>query len=70
VKGISHSVATYQVIDVYDNVHKSRDVIHEDYGRLKLDVEAMSTAERGYAVTVLQRAVHRLSEAKETAITE
>jgi class 3 adenylate cyclase len=72
VKGISHSVATYQVIDIYDNVHKSRDVIHEDYGRLKLDIdlEAMSTAERSHAVTVLQRAVDRLSEAKETAITE
>jgi hypothetical protein len=30
----------------------------------------MSTAERSHAVTVLQRAVDRLSEAKETAITE
>ena len=34
VKGISHPVATYQVIDVYDNVGKSRDLIHEDYGTL------------------------------------
>jgi class 3 adenylate cyclase len=63
VKGISHSVATYQVIDVYDNVHKSRDVIHEDYGRLKLDIdlEAMSAGERSHAATVLQRALDRLS---------
>lgn len=63
MKGISHSVATYQVIDVYDNVHKSRDVIHEDYGRLKLDIdlEAMSAGERSHAATVLQRALDRLS---------
>jgi hypothetical protein len=63
VNGISHSVATYQVIDVYDNVHKSRDVIHEDYGRLKLDIdlEAMSAGERSHAATVLQRALDRLS---------
>jgi class 3 adenylate cyclase/HAMP domain-containing protein len=71
VKGISHSVATYQVIDVYDNVVKTRDLIHEDYGILKLDIdlEAMSASERSHAVTVLQRAVDRLSYAKQTADT-
>jgi class 3 adenylate cyclase/phosphoglycerate-specific signal transduction histidine kinase len=72
VKGISHSVATYQVIDLYDNLGKSRDLIHEDYGTLKLDIdlEAMSTKERSHAVTVLQRAVDRLSRAKEAAAPE
>jgi adenylate cyclase len=71
VKGISHSVATYQVIDVYDNVVKTRDLIHEDYGILKLDIdlEAMSASERSHAVTVLQRAVDRLSYAKQAADT-
>jgi len=69
VKGISHPVATYQVIDAYDNLSKSRDLIHEDYGTLKLDIdlEAMSTKERSHAVTVLQRAVDRLSRANEAA---
>ena len=69
VKGISHSVATYQVIDVYDNVGKSRNLIHEDYATLKLDVdlEAMSASERSHAATVLQRVVERLSDAKQTA---
>src|SRR4029077_10471466 len=69
VKGISHPVATYQVIDVYDNVGKSRDLIHEDYGTLKLDIdlEAMSASERSHAVTVLQRAVDRLSDPKQAA---
>ena len=68
-KGISHPVATYRVIDTYDNLDKSREFIHEDYGTLKLDVdlEAMSTEERSHAVSVLQRAVDRLSGANETA---
>lgn len=69
VKGMSHPVATYQVMDTYDNLGKGRDLIHEDYNTLKLDidVEAMSTKERSDAVTVLQRAVDRLSRANEAA---
>ena len=69
MKGISHSVATYQVIDDYDNLGKSRDLIREDYGTIKLDInlEAMSASERSQAVSVLQRAVDRLSNAKQTA---
>jgi hypothetical protein len=69
IKGIFHPVATYQVIDLYDDLGKSRDVIHEDYGTLKLDIdlEAMLPSERSHAVTVLQRAVDRLSGAKEAA---
>ena len=68
-KGISHPVATYRVIDTYDNLDKSRDFIHEDYGTLKLDVdlEAMSTEDRSHAVSVLQQAMDRLSHANETA---
>jgi hypothetical protein len=67
VKGISHAVATYQVIDLYDNLVKSSDIIHEEGARLKLeiDIKAMSAKERNDAVTVLQRAVDLLSRAKE-----
>ncbi len=69
VKGISRPVATYQVVDLYDDLGGSRDLIHEDYGTLKLDIDlkAMSTEERSRAVTVLQRAVDRLSPVKKTA---
>jgi class 3 adenylate cyclase/phosphoglycerate-specific signal transduction histidine kinase len=69
VKGISHSVATYQVVDVYENVASTRDLIHEVYGTLKLDIdlEAMSANERTHALAILQRAVDRLSCAKQTA---
>jgi len=69
VKGISHPVAIYQVIDTYDNIGKTRDLIHEDCDTLKLDIdlEAMSIKERRHAVTVLQRAMDRLSAANEAA---
>jgi len=67
VKGISRPVSTYQVVDLYDNLGKGRDLIHEDCGSLKLDIdlEAMSAEERSHAVTLLQRAVNRLSRADE-----
>jgi adenylate cyclase len=69
VKGISHPIAIFLVVDVYDNVAKARDLIHEDYGTLKLDIDlqAMSASERNDAVTVLQRAVDRLCDVKQTA---
>jgi class 3 adenylate cyclase/HAMP domain-containing protein len=69
VKGISHPVATFQVVDVYENVAKTRDFIHEDYGTLKLDInlKAMSAGERNHAVTVLQRAVDRLCDVEQGA---
>jgi class 3 adenylate cyclase len=69
VKGFSHAVATYQVIDLYDKLAKSRDLIHEESARLKLDIdmEEMSTKERSDAVIVLKHALDRLSRAKESA---
>lgn len=69
VKGFSHAVATYQVIDLYDKLAKSRKLIHEESARLKLDIdmEEMSTKERSDAVTVLKHALDRLSRAKESA---
>jgi class 3 adenylate cyclase/HAMP domain-containing protein len=64
-RGISHPVATYQVIDNYDEISKSRDFIREDYGAIKLDIDvgAMSANERSHAVAILQRAVNRHSGA-------
>jgi adenylate cyclase len=69
VKGISHPVATYQVVDTYENLGNGRDLIHEDYGTLKLDIDlkAMSKREQRHAVTVLQRVVDRLSSTIEAA---
>jgi adenylate cyclase len=65
VKGIAHAVATYKVIDLFDHLGESRDCIHEESARLKLDIdmETMSVRERSDALTVLQRAMDRLSRA-------
>jgi class 3 adenylate cyclase len=62
VKGISQPVAAYQVVDTYDNLGKSHDLIHEDHRALKIDIdlETMSTDERIHAAKVLQQALERL----------
>src|SRR5262249_22479264 len=63
VKGISRSVVTFQVIDGYDSLAETRDLIHEDHGAIKIDIDlkAISTTDRKHAVTVLQTALDRLS---------
>jgi class 3 adenylate cyclase len=63
VKGIAYPVATYQVVDTYDNLGKHRQLIREDHPNLKLDLDldAMSVDERSRAATVLQRVLDRLS---------
>ncbi len=69
LKGISHPVAIYQVVDSYDSIGKDHQLIHEDSGNLKLelDLDAMSGEERARAATVLQGALERLSRANEAA---
>jgi PAS domain S-box-containing protein len=63
VKGISYSVATYQVVDTYENLGTERSVIHEERPnlRLDLDLDAMSADDRGHAAAVLREALNRLS---------
>ena len=68
VKGIAYPVATYQVVDTYDNLGKHRQLIQEDHPNLKLDLDldAMSVDERSRAATVLQRVLDRLSSLEQT----
>ena len=63
VKGIAYPVATYQVVDTYDNLARERLFIHEDHPNLKLDLnlDAMSAEDRGQATAVLREALNRLS---------
>jgi class 3 adenylate cyclase/HAMP domain-containing protein len=63
VKGIAHPVATYQVVDTYENVGAVRGFIHEERPslRLDLDLDAMSADDRGHAAAVLHTALDRLS---------
>jgi adenylate cyclase len=63
VKGIAYPVATYQVVDTYENLVTERLFIHEEHPnlRLDLDLKAMSADDRGHAAAVLREALSRLS---------
>jgi class 3 adenylate cyclase/phosphoglycerate-specific signal transduction histidine kinase len=63
VKGIAYPVATYQVVDTYENLAKERLFIHEERANLRLDInlDAMSADDRGHAAAVLRAALNRLS---------
>ena len=63
VKGIAYPVATYQVVDTYENVRAVRGFIHEEHAslRLDLDLDAMSADDRNHAAAVLHKALDRLS---------
>jgi hypothetical protein len=63
VKGIAYPVATYQVVDTYENVRAVRGFIHEEHPslRLDLDLDAMSADDRNHAAAVLHKALDRLS---------
>ena len=62
VKGIAYPVATYQVVDTYENLSAERRLIHEARPnlRLDLDLDAMSADDRGHAAAVLREALNRL----------
>jgi class 3 adenylate cyclase/phosphoglycerate-specific signal transduction histidine kinase len=72
VKGIAYPVATYQVVDTYENLSAERRFIHEESRNLKLDLnlDAMSDEDRRQAATVLQEALERLSTLERTATPE
>ena len=59
VKGIAYPVATYQVVDSHDTLHRERHFIREEHPNLKLelDPDAMSDDERTRAESVLNRAL-------------
>ncbi len=62
VRGITHPVASYRVIDLYENLGEHRRVIREHHPniRIELDLDALSEDERRAAVELLQRALDRL----------
>ncbi|SFI86935.1 adenylate/guanylate cyclase domain-containing protein [Bradyrhizobium sp. cf659] len=63
VKGIAYPVATYQVVDAYENLGTERLFVHEERPNLRLDLnlDAMSASDRDHAATVLREALNRLS---------
>jgi class 3 adenylate cyclase len=78
VRGIAYPVATYQVVDTYENLGRERQHFREENSNLTLDIdlEAMTKDERRSSVDVLRRALELLAEGdkseqpKEAAVTE
>jgi class 3 adenylate cyclase/HAMP domain-containing protein len=66
VKGISHPIETYQVVDAYEDLGREREVIYDDYPHynLKIDFAKLSSDERSRAVVSLSRALDRLGNHK------
>jgi len=68
VKGIAYPVATYRVIDTYENLGRERRHFHEEHSNVKVDIdfEAMTIDDRGPAADILRRALRLLSEDAKT----
>lgn len=62
VKGIAYPVATYTVVDTYENLADVRQHFSEDHPRIKvdLDLDAMTSDERLEAARILKEALHVL----------
>jgi hypothetical protein len=65
----SPPIATYQVVDTYENVSVVRSFIHEERPnlRLDLDLDAMSADDCNHAAAVLQTALDQLSSVDRAA---
>jgi class 3 adenylate cyclase len=63
VKGIAHPVATYRVLDLFDEMDDARRPIHAALPHFNLDVDVglMSAGEQEAAAEVLREAARRLS---------
>jgi PAS domain S-box-containing protein len=64
VKGLAYPVAAYRVIDSYQNLKEERRHFCENHPKVKvdLDIEAMTSDDRGQATAILQRALEILSD--------
>lgn len=66
VKGIAYPVATYRVVDTYENLGRRRRRFREDHPNVRLDLnlDAMTSKDRGQAEEILRRALDLLSQAE------
>jgi class 3 adenylate cyclase len=63
VKGIAYPVATYHVVNSYEDLGRERRHFREDHPNvvLDLDLDAMTTDDRSHAATILRRGLDLLS---------
>lgn len=70
LKGVSHPVETYRVVNSYTNLQRDREVIREGfpYFNLEIDLDKLSANDHSRAVVTLRRALEKLSRAEEDEI--
>ena len=70
VKGISHPIETYQVVDTYENLGRKREVIHDEFPNYNLTIklEELSSDERSRAVASLSRALDKLGQSEDVTV--
>jgi class 3 adenylate cyclase len=64
VKGLAYPVATYRVVESYDALGATRQLVREEMPNLKLDLDvaSMSPNQREQAAAILRKALDKLSE--------
>jgi len=69
VRGIAYPIATYNVLDTYENLGRQRRRFREDHPNVKLDIDldAMTSGDRDQAAEILRRALDIVSSEDEPA---
>ncbi len=67
VKGIAYPIATYQVVDSYENLGRERRRLRQHHPNVKLDLDldAMTSDDRGQAAEILRQGLDLLSGSDE-----
>jgi len=71
VKGISHPIQTYQVVDAYEDLEREREMIEDIFPNysLTINLDELSPDQRSRAVISLNRALDQLGQSNDVEIT-
>jgi class 3 adenylate cyclase len=71
VKGISHPIQTYQVVDAHEELEREREMIQDIFPNynLTINLDELSPDQRSRAVISLNRALDQLGQSKDAKIT-
>jgi class 3 adenylate cyclase len=69
VKGIAYPIATYKVLDTYESLGQKRRRLQEVHPSIKLDMDldSMTSEDRGQAADILRRALNMVAPTGDTA---
>lgn len=70
VKGVSHPIEAYQVVEAFENLEKEREVIHDVFPNynLTIDLGKLSADEQSRVVESLSRALDKLGDYKPAVV--